>query len=104
MKYTVLFKHTCPTTTWAVQPGQRVRGTSLDTLPVFGAHAGKGLDDRILMAVVEAPDPVAADARARKDACPGWGTIVYLVFEGDLRPVLCQRAHEVFVGDIMELA
>jgi len=88
VQYTVLFKHTAPHTTWGDDPAYVSYPEEVRTAKVYGDQAGKTISDQMFMKVITAANPLEAQRLAEADACAGWGTIIFLVFEGVLVPVI----------------
>jgi len=86
--YTVFFKHTAPHTTWGDDPRYASYPEEVRTAKVWGDQAGKTIGDQMFMKVITASDPREAQRIVEADAIAGWGTIVFLVFEGVLAPVI----------------
>ena len=77
-RFTCFFQHTCPT--------ESVDGFTAKEL--YGELCGKPIDNKILMQEIHADDYLIAQDICRNDARPGWGTIVLMVFEGYVDPIV----------------
>lgn len=93
-KFTVLWKHTCPHTTWGqmyahYRDNRAAYGDEVVDAKIYEDKAGKFLDDhRMFMKVVEAKSHLEAQKTIEASACEGWGTVIFLLFEGDISPIV----------------